>query len=89
MRGDYPPSVSRKKMPIRRTILVFANPNAGRGRARSFAGKIAGRLHHDGYLVRTVFEPPGYFLPKEDEHYHAAIVMGGDGTMRARRSEAI
>ncbi len=70
-------------MPDRRTILVFANPNAGRGRARSFAGKIARRLHQDGFLVRTVFEPPGYFQPKDDEHYHAAIVMGGDGTLRA------
>ncbi|HEV7298262.1 MAG TPA: diacylglycerol kinase family protein [Tepidisphaeraceae bacterium] len=67
----------------RPTILVFCNPNAGRGRARSFAGKIARRLQPAGYDVRTVFEPPGQFLPKPAATHHAAIVMGGDGTLRA------
>lgn len=70
-------------MPHRRTILVFANPNAGQGRARSFAGKIAKRLHHDGFVVRTVFDPPSTFIADAGVDYHAAVVMGGDGTLRA------
>jgi diacylglycerol kinase (ATP) len=69
--------------PARPTILVFANPNAGRGRARSFAGKVARRLHHDGYIVRTVFDPPGAFAPDKGARHAAAVVMGGDGTLRA------
>jgi diacylglycerol kinase (ATP) len=72
-------------MPLRRpVVLVFANPNAGRGRSRLFAGRIARRLHRDGLDVRTVFETPALFTPAApDEPFHAAIVMGGDGTLRA------
>jgi diacylglycerol kinase family enzyme len=70
-------------MPTPPTILVFCNPNAGRGRARSFAGLIGKRLHRDGYAVGVVFEPPGLFSPDPTASYRAAIVMGGDGTLRA------
>lgn len=70
-------------MRSRRTILVFANPNAGRGRSRLFAGMIARRLNRDGFEVRAVFEPPSQFTAEPQAAFHAAIVMGGDGTLRA------
>ncbi len=64
-------------------VLVFCNPNAGRGRARLFAGKIYKRLQRDGFDVQVVFEPPALFEAKPGADYRAAIVMGGDGTLRS------
>lgn len=66
-------------------ILIFANPIAGRGRGRPTAGRLAERLTRDGYRTRV-------FLSRADElealdlcnlsDVRAAVVIGGDGTLR-------
>jgi diacylglycerol kinase (ATP) len=64
-------------------ILLFANPISGRGRARALAGKIARRLRADGYRVQRHFEPPAEIRPEDLPHHAvAAVVIGGDGTLR-------
>ena len=65
------------------TVLIFANPNAGRGLARTWADRIAQRSREDGFVVRLVLERPSDFVPDLDVDYRAAVVIGGDGTLRA------
>jgi YegS/Rv2252/BmrU family lipid kinase len=65
------------------TVLIFANPNAGRGLARTWADRIAQRSREDGFVVRLVMERPSDFVPDRDVDYRAAVVIGGDGTLRA------
>jgi diacylglycerol kinase family enzyme len=65
------------------TILIFANPNAGRGLARKWADRIARRLADDGFIVRMVLEQPSECVPEPQADYRAAVVIGGDGTLRA------
>jgi diacylglycerol kinase family enzyme len=64
-------------------VLIFANPIAGRGRGRAIAEQLHDYLQTRGYDVRV-------FLSKADsvgwkpseENIRAAIVIGGDGTLR-------
>lgn len=65
-----------------KTILIFANPIAGRG----LGGKIARRLHDalecHGYAARVFLERVEG-LEDSKLRGDAAIVIGGDGTLRA------
>lgn len=64
-------------------ILIFANPIAGRGQGRRIARRLEDRLGEDGYTVETVFDRPDDFsLDRLDPAPRAAIVIGGDGTLR-------
>lgn len=64
-------------------VLIFANPIAGRGRGRAIAEQLHEYLQASGYDVRI-------FLSKADSvglrpstaNIRAAIVIGGDGTLR-------
>ncbi len=48
------------------------------------AGRLARQLHADGYAVRTCVEPPKSLENDAfDRDARAAIVIGGDGTIRA------
>ncbi len=80
-------------------VLIFANPIAGRGKARRIAGVLEEALAARGYGVKVFFNKP----VGEQEHAHeyvgvapaqlsrikAAIVIGGDGTLRGVAQWAI
>jgi YegS/Rv2252/BmrU family lipid kinase len=70
----------------RQRVFIFANPIAGRGRGAEIARRLHARLGAEGYDVDPVLEKP------EDVDVGrlggepgaaAAIVIGGDGTLRA------
>ncbi len=65
-------------------ILIFANPIAGRGEGAAIARQLEERLRADGYAVRTFLDRPEEIDVKQlDAGARAAIVIGGDGTLRA------
>ena len=79
----------------REQILIFANPIAGRGRAKRIAATLEEELKKRGYGVRIFFSKPA-----ELEHAHeyvsmapgrirAGIIIGGDGTLRGVAQWAI
>lgn len=65
------------------SVLLFANPNAGRGAARRATAAIAGQLLLEGYHVHPVIQHPTSFDPQQAAGAVAAISIGGDGTLRA------
>jgi YegS/Rv2252/BmrU family lipid kinase len=73
---------------VSETVLIFANPIAGRGKGNAIAERLATRLRRDGLDPRLVLERadriPDDHLP---DRARAAIAIGGDGTVRgvARR----
>lgn len=65
-------------------ILIFANPIAGRGRGLAIARSLSTHLAAAGYVADTFTDrpdqlPPTILMPAA----RAAIVIGGDGTLRA------
>jgi diacylglycerol kinase (ATP) len=65
-------------------VLIFANPIAGRGRGRRIAERLRSRLAADGYAPDVFLERPDCLDLAILEHpAKAAIVIGGDGTLRA------
>jgi diacylglycerol kinase (ATP) len=68
----------------RQRVIIFANPIAGRGRGRRIAERLRVRLTADGYDAEIVTDRPDCFdLARADGPTRAAIVIGGDGTLRA------
>jgi diacylglycerol kinase (ATP) len=68
----------------RQNLLIFANPIAGRGRGRRIAERLRTRLAADGYQADVFLERPESFdLALLDRPTRAAVVIGGDGTLRA------
>lgn len=66
------------------TVLIFANPIAGRGRGAEIAERLRKQLVYDGLGARTLLEPPGDVSDNElSGCIQAGIVIGGDGTLRA------
>jgi len=66
---------------MRERILIFANPVAGRGGARQLAGTLAERLQAEGWeieLLGDLREVGPVVRPAR-----AAIVIGGDGSVRS------
>lgn len=64
-----------------RLVLIFANPIAGRGRGAATARRLETALRQAGYAPECVFEKPSTArLP--DGPVHAALSIGGDGTLR-------
>jgi diacylglycerol kinase (ATP) len=68
-------------------VFIFANPIAGRGKGRSVAQRIARRLTAQGFHVRTFHRPAQDVEARElrtgSLRAHAAITVGGDGTLRS------
>ena len=66
------------------TLLIFANPISGRGRGIKIAERLARRLTAEHYTVHLFLQRadqiPDDQLPVDAA---AAIVIGGDGTLRA------
>lgn len=66
-----------------RRVLIFANPIAGRGRGRGIARRLEKSLAAEGYVAEAVLERPEAFdLDRLARPADAAIVIGGDGTLR-------
>ncbi len=79
----------------REQVLIFANPIAGRGKAKRITGVLEEALRARGYGVKVFLSKPN-----EAEHAHeymgtapgrirAAVVIGGDGTLRGVAQWAI
>ena len=66
-------------------ILIFANPIAGRGRGAELARRLETGLSEHGYAVEICLDRVNSFDQarlNEPEVARAAIVIGGDGTLR-------
>src|SRR5437763_16680164 len=86
----------------REQVLIFANPIAGRGKAKRIAAGLEEELKKRGYGVRVFFSRPAE-LEHAQEYLSmasgaksskggkvkAAIVIGGDGTLRGVAQWAI
>lgn len=69
--------------PMPETILIFANPIAGRGRGKAIAERLASRLRRDGFEAQLVLERCDLVAKdKLPAGARAAIAIGGDGTVR-------
>ena len=65
-------------------MLIFANPIAGRGRGRRIAERLRERLTRASMDVEVFLDRPDCFeLTRLDRPARAAIVIGGDGTLRS------
>ncbi len=68
-------------------ILIFANPIAGRGSGKAIARRLERRLRADGFSARLLLKKPSLIEPADlgdaPGGPRAAIVIGGDGTVRA------
>ena len=67
-------------------VFIFANPIAGRGEGAGIARRLHARLGADGYDVHVVLERPDAFDVARlggPGPVAAAVVIGGDGTLRA------
>src|SRR5262249_34599963 len=68
------------------TVLLFANPIAGRGRGKRIAAALRRRLAEEGYCVTASLDRPDVVadgdLPLQPSPPRAAIAVGGDGTLR-------
>ncbi|HEV2294348.1 MAG TPA: diacylglycerol kinase family protein [Tepidisphaeraceae bacterium] len=65
-------------------VLIFANPVAGRGRGRVLAERVAGRLAAEGFRATLFLERADQVKPEQlGSPAVAAVVIGGDGTVRA------
>jgi YegS/Rv2252/BmrU family lipid kinase len=65
-------------------VLIFANPIAGRGRGRVLAERIAGRLAAEGFRATLFLERADQVKAEQlASPAVAAVVIGGDGTVRA------
>lgn len=64
-------------------VLIFANPISGRGRGRRLADRLAAALPSAGYDARLFLERASTLRREQlDPSAAAAIVIGGDGTLR-------
>lgn len=64
-------------------ILIFANPIAGRGVGAKIADVLERRFTSDGYTARKFLSKPSDLSDAEmGGNVRAAIVIGGDGTLR-------
>jgi YegS/Rv2252/BmrU family lipid kinase len=64
-------------------LLLFANPISGRGRAAKLARDLERDLTRAGYQVHTFRTRPNDISRLPNLPVAAAIVIGGDGTLRA------
>jgi diacylglycerol kinase family enzyme len=64
-------------------VSIFANPISGRGRGKKIASKLAAALRDAGYDVHLFLERADTLRRDQlDPTAAAAIVIGGDGTLR-------
>ena len=66
-------------------VLVFANSIAGRGRGKVIASRLSEALTHAGCNVRVFLDPPDKIVLSDIRDVglaRAAVIIGGDGTLR-------
>ncbi len=66
-------------------VWIFANPIAGRGLGRRLAHRLHHRLTHEKFTPHLFFDPADTIpddLLKNMKDVRAAIIIGGDGTLR-------
>ena len=64
-------------------ILIFANPIAGRGVGARIADELEGQFRREGFRVHKWLQKPAEVSDEYlDGSARAAIVIGGDGTLR-------
>lgn len=84
LRGGIRRSPAARYNVIVKDVLIFANPIAGRGRGRVLAERIAGRLAAEGFRATVFLERADQVKPEQlATPATAAVVIGGDGTVRA------
>src|SRR6185312_6589930 len=77
-----PPFFALHSAPMPR-VSIFANPISGRGRGKKIASKLADALRAAGYDVHLFLERADTLRRDQlDPTAAAAIVIGGDGTLR-------
>lgn len=75
---------ARGSMDAHQQILIFANPIAGRGRGQAIARRLEKRFLAEGYGVHLLLKRPDALTPDDlPADAKAAIVIGGDGTLRS------
>ncbi len=62
--------------------LIFANPIAGQGQAATLAHRLVGVLGNSGRETHLFFQDPREVDCRAVQNAAAAIVIGGDGTLR-------
>ncbi|HEV8293384.1 MAG TPA: diacylglycerol kinase family protein [Tepidisphaeraceae bacterium] len=70
-------------------VLIFANPIAGKGKAKRIAAVLEEELKARGYGVKVFLSKMESTGTKLDGRIRAAIVVGGDGTLRGVAQWAI
>lgn len=63
------------------SVNLFVNPIAGKGKSRITARSLARELRSAGMKVTTIMESPE-FAALEEHKCDAAVVIGGDGSLR-------
>ena len=72
------------------TLFIFANPISGSGRGKKIAHRLEHRLRREGYSVVLYLQRPDQIADDEiPPDTIAAIIIGGDGTLRAVASRFI
>jgi diacylglycerol kinase (ATP) len=70
-------------LPCTDQIMVFANPIAGRGVGAKIAAELKRQFSREGLRVRTFLDKPSDWRDEDlCSPARAAIVIGGDGTLR-------
>jgi YegS/Rv2252/BmrU family lipid kinase len=77
---NLPPPIGGPEL---RGVGVFANPIAGRGKSREIAQSLWRRLDANHIPATILFDPPAETRSEQLRELDAAIVIGGDGTLRA------
>lgn len=81
--GDLRSEAETGKAAATGDVLIFANPIAGRGVGAHIADLLDARFRREGYRVRTFLNKPSDLSDADlGDGTHAAIVIGGDGTLR-------
>jgi diacylglycerol kinase (ATP) len=70
-------------------VLVFANPIAGRGRGGAIAGRLVAALRGHGYQAELLPGKARSAAAGPQRPIRAAIIIGGDGTLRTVAQSAI
>jgi len=66
------------------SVIIFANPIAGRGKGKTLAQRLERELISSGFSVETFFDRPTDLSPGIlQKSCVAAIAIGGDGTLRS------
>jgi diacylglycerol kinase (ATP) len=71
------------------SVLIFANPIAGRGKGKVIAETLAAHLSAGGYAVQLFLDRASSAKVDRTHPIKAAIVIGGDGTLRSVAQWAI